>query len=213
MSCFRYDAIVFDFDGTLVDSKEIKTLAFGKLYEEHGEDIVRQVIAYHRENEGISRFNKFRHWHEQLLCQPYTKEVENELAHLYSLLVLDAVVEAPYIKGGLEFLDAYYRKLPLFVASGAPEQELQEIIERRDMFLYFAGVFGSPASKAEILKKIIRKYHYTPKRVLMIGDSLADCEGAHSAGTSFLRIQISRNISGLPEEPHLNDLLQLENFI
>ena len=43
---YRFDAIVFDFDGTLVKSSEVKTWAFGKLYEEYGEDIVRQVISY-----------------------------------------------------------------------------------------------------------------------------------------------------------------------
>ncbi len=213
MSSFRYDAIVFDFDGTLVDSNEIKTLAFGRLYKDYGEDIVHKVIAYHRENIGMSRFIKFRYWHEQLLRQPYTKEVEDELSQLYSLLVLDAVVEAPYIKGGLEFLKFYYQKLPLFVASGTPEKELREIVKRRDMLLYFTGVFGSPASKTEILKNIIRKHHYNPERVLMIGDTMADWEGAQSAETAFLGVCISKNISALPEGIHLNDLLQLESLI
>ena len=46
---YRYDAIVFDFDGTLVKSNEIKTWAFGELYEEHGEKVVQQIIAYNKE--------------------------------------------------------------------------------------------------------------------------------------------------------------------
>ena len=50
MHC-RYNAIVFDFDGTLVQSNEIKTLAFGELYKEHGEKIVQQIMAYNKEDE------------------------------------------------------------------------------------------------------------------------------------------------------------------
>ena len=63
----KYDAVVFDFDGTLVQSNEIKKWAFGKLYEKYGEDSVRQVTDYHAENAGISRFIKFRHCHEHLM--------------------------------------------------------------------------------------------------------------------------------------------------
>ena len=48
---YRYDAIVFDFDGTLVQSNEIKTWAFGELYKEHGEKIVQQIMAYNKEDE------------------------------------------------------------------------------------------------------------------------------------------------------------------
>ena len=48
---YRYDAIVFDFDGTLVKSNEIKTWASGELYKEHGEKIVQQIMAYNKEDE------------------------------------------------------------------------------------------------------------------------------------------------------------------
>ena len=213
MSRYHYDAIVFDFDGTLVDSNKIKTWAFGKLYEECGEDIVRQVISYHRENEGVSRFVKFRHWQERLLCQHYTKEVEDELNQSYSRLVLDGVVEAPFIKGGLEFLESYHQKIPLFVASGTPENELREIIKRRDMIFYFAGAFGSPTSKAEILKTIIRQYHYPIEKVLLVGDGLIDLEVANSVGTAFLGIQLPGHPSNLPKGTYLNDLHKMEKFI
>ena len=56
MHLYRYDVIVFDFDGTLIQSDEIKTWAFGKMFEEYGEEIVRQVMDYHQEHEGVSRF-------------------------------------------------------------------------------------------------------------------------------------------------------------
>ena len=48
------DAIIFDFDGVLVESVDVKTNAFAMLYAEHGPDVVKRVVAYHQEHGGIS---------------------------------------------------------------------------------------------------------------------------------------------------------------
>ena len=54
-------AIFFDFDGVLVESVDIKTRAFSKLFEREGEDVVKKVIDYHIDNGGVSRYEKFRY--------------------------------------------------------------------------------------------------------------------------------------------------------
>ncbi len=41
-------AIFFDFDGVLADSVEIKTLAFAKLFEQYGKEVVNIVVEHHR---------------------------------------------------------------------------------------------------------------------------------------------------------------------
>jgi beta-phosphoglucomutase-like phosphatase (HAD superfamily) len=60
----RFDALIFDFDGVLVESTDIKTRAFGTLYENYGQEVVDQVIAHHKINTGISRFKKFQYFQE-----------------------------------------------------------------------------------------------------------------------------------------------------
>ena len=52
-------AILFDFDGVLVESVDIKTKAFAKLFENEGPEIVNKVVEYHLANGGVSRFKKF----------------------------------------------------------------------------------------------------------------------------------------------------------
>jgi phosphoglycolate phosphatase-like HAD superfamily hydrolase len=182
----RFDAIAFDFDGVLVESVDVKTRAFGALYAEYGPEIEQQVTAYHLAHAGISRYIKFKHYHEQLLGIPYTDAIGAQLSTRFSRLVVDAVVNAPYVTGAREFLDKFHQRLPLFVASGTPEEELREIAQRRGMQHYFRSLHGSPATKADILNGIIQRHHLSPARVLMVGDAVADLDGARAAKTAFI---------------------------
>jgi HAD superfamily hydrolase (TIGR01549 family) len=209
----RYEAIVFDFDGVLVESLDVKTQAFASLYAEYGTDIVRKVIAYHLANGGVTRFKKFRYYHETLLGIPLTTKAEVELGQRFSCLVEDAVVDAPAVPGAMEFLERHAGTLPLFVASSTPEQELKRIVERRGMSRYFEDLFGAPHTKAEILVRISTQRRFTPDRVLMIGDARADYEGALAAGADF--IGRGTQASGLfpPDVRLIPDLTALEGLI
>ena len=214
MHIYRFDAIDFDFDGTLVQSNKIKTWAFGELYKEHGEKIVQQIITYHKDHEGISRFVKFRYWNENLLGQSYTEEIGENLSRTYSQLVIDAVVQAPYIEGALEFLKKHYQHIPLFVASRTPEQELREIIKQRSIKHFFQGVYGSPQTKKEILKGILAKRKLYPEQVLMVGDALTDWEGAQGVGVEFIGIKSGKS-SGIFSTTKilLNNFAELDKYI
>ena len=213
MLIYRFDAIVFDFDGTLVQSNKIKTWAFGELYKEYGEKIVQQIIAYHKEHEGISRFVKFRYWHEDLLGQSYSKEIGENLSRNYSQLVLEAMVKAPYVEGALEFLKKHYQHIPLFVASGTPETELREIIKLRSMLNFFQGIYGSPATKTEILQAILAKRKLSPEQILMVGDTLIDLEGAQSVGAEFIGIRSGKNSNVFPSTKiSLESFYELDKF-
>jgi HAD superfamily hydrolase (TIGR01549 family) len=214
LPCF--DAVVFDFDGVLVTSVDVKTQAFADLYAEHGPDVVRKVTEYHLAHGGVSRFEKFRHFHRAFLKRNLTPEAESRLGIRFSAMVENAVVEAPWIAGAREFLERHHRQVPLFVASGTPEQELLRIIARRGASHYFAGAGGAPRSKAEIISAFIRKGGYDAARVLMIGDSSTDYEGARAAGVRFLGVAEDRNAALAffpPEVPYLRDFTGLEAFL
>ena len=44
--------IAFDFDGVLVESVDVKTKAYARLFEEYGEGVVSRVVDYHLTNGG-----------------------------------------------------------------------------------------------------------------------------------------------------------------
>mgnify|MGYP003325992022 CR=1 FL=1 len=88
-------AIVFDFDGVLVDSVNIKTKAFSYIYKKYGTDIVSKVIKHHELNGGMSRYEKFDYYHKFFLGTQIDQEVVDQLDSQFSELVLHKVVKSP----------------------------------------------------------------------------------------------------------------------
>jgi len=209
MSMPGFDAIVFDFDGVLAESVDVKTRAFAALYEPHGVDVVKRVVEWHLAHGGVSRFEKFRHFHQAFLGRTLAPAEETELGRRFSALVEEAVIAAAWVPGAREFLDGWHARLPLFVASGTPEEELLRIIERRGMAHYFAGVAGAPRKKGAILRDFLARSGADPARLLMVGDAMTDFDGATEAGVSFLGIApagANPFPAGVPVLPDLNGL-------
>jgi len=182
------EAVVFDFDGVLVESTEVKTRAFAALYRQYGADAAERAVAYHLANTGISRYVKFQHLHRAILGIELSQNELEQLGQRFSQLVKDEVVKAPWVAGAHEFVAAHHETLPLFVASGTPDSELNAIVAQRGMRKYFCSVHGSPATKCEIIAGVVQRHRFEPGRVLMIGDSIADYEGALEVGVRFLGV-------------------------
>ena len=182
-----WQAIIFDFDGVVVESGKIKTQAFAELYRPYGEDIVAAVVQFHTQNGGMSRYRKFRHFQEHFLLKPpLTETEEKQLDIRFSELVVEAVIAAEAVPGAVELIRQQSGKIPLFVASGTPETELKVIVERRGLTPYFTEVRGAPALKKTIIADILSTHALSPESVLMIGDAMADLEGAQANSTAFL---------------------------
>lgn len=182
-----WQAIIFDFDGVVVESGKIKTQAFAELYRPYGADVVAAVVQFHTHNGGMSRYRKFRHFQEHFLNQPpLTEAEEKQLDIRFSELVVEAVIAAEAVPGAIELIRQQSQKIPLFVASGTPEVELKVIVERRGLTPYFTAVRGAPALKKTIIAEILSAHNLKPETVLMIGDAMADLEGAQANNTAFL---------------------------
>ena len=187
MNLAGLDAIIFDFDGVLVESVDVKTRAFASLYERYGATVVAQVEDYHLNNGGIARFEKFRYFQTEILGEPPLTDSEAAaLADAFSALVMERVVEAPMVSGGQGFLTIAGRHLPLFGGSGTPTAELHEIIRRRQLGTVFSGIWGSPGSKAENIAELLREHGLPADCCVMIGDAIADLEGARANNVHFL---------------------------
>lgn len=180
------DAILFDFDGVLVDSVHIKERAFGELYQEFGQEVMDDVKKHHRENGGVSRFDKFCHYHQAFLGKTLTSNELDTLNRKFSKLVTQLVIQANEIPGVRSMLNALYSAVPLHVVSATPEEELSHIISERKMGHFFRSTHGSPKKKSEHISKIAADYKYEKKKIVLVGDTTSDYQASADAGVLFL---------------------------
>lgn len=187
MTTAHWQAIIFDFDGVVVESGDIKTQAFANLYRAHGETVMAEVAQYHRLHGGMSRYQKFHYFQQHLLKKPpLTPDEEQQLDRLFSELVVEAVIASETVPGAAELIRKEAARIPLFIASGTPEAELNTIVMRRGMASYFTAVRGSPTPKQALIADILSSHILSPERVLMIGDALIDYQSARMNGIAFL---------------------------
>lgn len=179
-------AVVFDFDGVVLESADIKTEVFVELFVDHGEAIVTQVRAHHLANLGISRFKKFEWIYENLLRRKIQETESAALGARFSELALARVLAAPFVPGANEALAVLATDYPLYVASGTPQAELEHIIEQRGLFPLFREIAGTPREKPAILRDLMARHGYAPDEVLFIGDGMSDYQAAQAAGVQFL---------------------------
>lgn len=184
-------ALVYDFDGVICNSVNIKTEAFFALYSPYGEDIQKKVVEYHLEHGGISRFEKIKFWHRNYLNQEIDDSTVEKLASEFASLVLKKVIQSDYIKGSLEFLKLNSGRFLQFICTGTPQNEILQITQARDITKYFNGIYGTPSAKDAILRNILRKYNLRPEEILFFGDALTDYNAAMKIGTLFCGIQSS----------------------
>lgn len=179
-------AIVFDFDGVILESGDVKTEAFVELFAEHGPEVQARVHAHHLENLGVSRFKKFSWIYENVLRAPLSDDDSKALGDKFSALALEKVMTSPFVPGAREALIALAARYPMFVASGTPQNELDLIVARRELRSLFREVHGTPAEKPEILNGIMQRFSLSAPEVLFIGDGTSDHKAAVATGVEFL---------------------------
>lgn len=204
--------IIFDFDGVLVESAEVKTEAFGQLFSNYP-DKVSEIVQYHKKNMGISRYVKFRYFYEEILGKELSKDEEMALGEKFSQVVLKQVLKASYVAGALDFLKNYHKKIPLFVASGTPEKELLHIAEKRELIDYFKEIHGSPRKKPEIILDIQKRYCVGSDEIVFVGDAESDLIATIKTGVHF----VARIVPGSNDLSEclvkVNDLCELGDII
>jgi len=178
--------IIFDFDGVIAESVQVKTDAFARLYNQYGNDIVKKVIEHHEANGGMSRYEKFKIYHKSFLNKTISEEKITDLAEQFSKLVIDKVIKAPYVPGVLEYINSIYKKYKLFISTGTPNDEINHIVEKKYIIKYFTEIYGSPDKKENHINHIIKNYGFKVSDLVYIGDSETDYKAALKMDVKFI---------------------------
>jgi len=185
--------IIFDFDGVIAESVQVKTDAFAELYKPYGSHIVKKVVEHHKTNGGMSRFEKIRLYHESFLNRTVAIEEIANLANQFSTLVVEKVIGVPYVPGALEYIQKCCKQYKLFISTGTPTEEMKQILKGRKIAQYFTDVFGSPDKKNIHINNIESKYGISSNKLIFYGDSNSDLDAAENANIAFVLIKNSFN--------------------
>lgn len=180
--------ILFDFDGVLVNSLDIKTNAFYDMYLPYGEDVAEFVKEFHLQNGGVSRFEKFRLYHKKCLGIDIDDQTMNDLVADFSARVLEGVINCDEVQGAEAFLKKYAQKLNCFIITGTPTTEIAKILKGRNWDSYFVAAMGSPEKKTHWVSELIAKDSVSSVDSIFVGDAMADFEASvHGQMPFYLR--------------------------
>jgi len=184
----RFDALVFDCDGVILDSATLKRSAFADFYRDEPEPLRQAIHAYLARGGGQPRDVKFHHIEAHILGRPISEARIRELSRAFAEHIESRVADAPMLPGAHEFLERWRGRRPLFLLSATPQTELRRVIEQRGLSGLFDEVLGAPPDKVNGLRNLIDQHGFDAARTVMIGDSYNDYRAARSNGTHFLGI-------------------------
>lgn len=207
-------AIIFDFDGVILESAIIKTEAFGEVVRDYPRDKAEAFVTYHMNHMGISRHVKFKYFIEEILREEYTDEKEQLLADRFEQIVYDRVMKCDFVPGAKEFIENYYEKFDLYIASGTPDEEMQRIIDGRQLRKFFKEVYGTPMKKAEIVEHILSAHGYRKDETVFVGDAGTDMQAAADTGLTFIGRSTAENMGTFRNIKYrIDDLRQINRII
>lgn len=202
-----YRSLIFDFDGVLVDSNEIRFKGFELLFDNFPRDKIYQFMKYARSNSGLSRYIKIKYFFDNILGKPISDEKIGNLAKQYSMLVKQKVIEADPMEGSLEFLTRFHELIDMAIVSGSDEEELREICAQRGIARYFVDILGSPKSKEINISQLLSRKGWTKNSCVLIGDSINDFDAAKNSRISFIGFN-----SGVTSWTAMNAVVNVNGF-
>ncbi len=182
----KFKEIIFDCDGVIIDSIKSKTDTVVELLSPLTDEEEQQIRSYHQHRPGIHRTSLFRHCRDHILNQPATEEEINTLCSQFNQRVSSFMPELPLVDGLEEFLQNFQDKFRYHVVSGAPQQELEDILRKQGIAHYFDVISGSPPEKPERAASILETSAHGEGAFLLIGDAQEDLEVAQYIGAPMV---------------------------
>lgn len=203
----NYDVYIFDCDGVILDSNQLKIDAMRNALESIVNDSVQvsKCVDYFRNNFGRSRFHHIDIFVEQFLLLDTTlqTEVKESILKAYSYQCKSLYLKAELTPGFIGFIRQLKGKK--YIASGSEQQELRDVFATRKLDTYFNDIYGSPTKKSDLVANILTLN--SDKSAVMFGDAISDLEASQINDIDFIAYTPFSNV---PEE--LTTKSQIANF-
>ena len=195
-SLYKKKTIVFDYDGTLVDSNKIKHECFflstKNFINKH--DKLKNII---NKNPNFDRYDIFLKFGE--IMDLDDKDIQG-LVKNYNSIVHQKIVQAKEIPGSTKIIEiARKKKMHIYVNSATPKVELIKSIMQRQIKIRKENIFGKPNSKMKNMKEIL-KIEDNLNNIIFVGDGLLDKKCAEQFNIDFACIRNESNRSWSSKE-------------
>ena len=183
----KYKVILWDFDGVIMDSMPVRSNGFAAVLKNYPVDQVSQLMDFHNQNGGLSRYVKFRYFFETIRGEFITEEEVQSLADSFSEIMLNSLVNKELlIQDSVAFIEANSDKYEMHIVSGSDGVELNKICDALDLSKYFKSINGSPTPKNQLVASLIGNNNYDKSNIVLVGDSINDLDAANTNGISFV---------------------------
>lgn len=177
---FKTDLIIFDLDGTLVDSSEDIAWAANKMLSDMG----LEELSYQAVKERIG-------WGVKMLLQKILPEEKHNLLDEARAIFMRyyaghlLVKTRPY-PGVIEALE-HFKNKKLAIATNKPLVLTEKILDGLNISGYFQKVIGGDGVQnkkpaPEAVEIILKEFKIAPRKAVFIGDSRIDIEAGKKAG-------------------------------
>ncbi|MBT2406345.1 MULTISPECIES: HAD family hydrolase [unclassified Streptomyces] len=188
-----YPVVVFDLDGVIVDSNELKADCVREVFAGFPGELVEGFVAEFRRTFGRSRRAHFAAFHsggmERGLAGPDFEEFYERYAGAYAALLAERYPRAPLCAHAERLVTALSaRGVPLHVATGTLTAEAVGVLGGAGLLGAFRSVLGGEEPKSRRLAQILARAGADPREAVLIGDSRQDALAADEAGTDFLLV-------------------------
>jgi phosphoglycolate phosphatase-like HAD superfamily hydrolase len=182
----KYQHILFDFDGVLAESNEIRFNGFRKLFKDYPQEQVERLVEYAKANGGVSRYKKIDFFFNTIRNESISPKSVNHWANQFSELVIEDVLEARPVRGSLEFLEKYSNQFDFAIVSGSDQIELRKVCKGRGIDSYFKIILGSPTEKQNNIAALLSDFKWARSKSVYIGDSNNDLDAAKKNNLDFV---------------------------
>jgi phosphoglycolate phosphatase-like HAD superfamily hydrolase len=179
--------IFWDFDGVILNSNEVRDNGFETVLKDFPTEQIEQLLTYHKQNGGLSRYVKFRYFFEHVRGEEVSEKEVNEWAAKSSIIMLNSLKDKTLlIPETNDFIEKNYLNYKMHIVSGSDQSELRELCKSLEIEHFFKSIHGSPTPKKKWVKELIEKHRYDPNECVLIGDSFNDWEAASTSQINFL---------------------------
>jgi phosphoglycolate phosphatase len=212
-------ALIFDLDGTLIDSKLDLALSINAMLKRMGRAELAHEDIFGMVGNGAPVLVR-RALGAETLETASDEETDTGLAYFLSYYrnhMLDNTMTYPGVREGLELLENH----PMAVLTNKPVNFSRAILEGLNLSRYFRFVYGGNSFEKKKpdpmgVETLLRELGAKPEEAMMVGDSQVDIQTARNSGIWACGVTYGLGAEGLrafPPDLVLDSLTELPAYL